>query len=242
MKNRTAGDDKMMVSSRTKFLGAGYYEKNRDTLVSLIKKHLPEGGVILDAGCGEGYYTNGIAELSRSSANDYNIIGIDASKFACDAAAKGARRTGVSDFASYAVASLSDQPIADGKIDLVVSLFSPCAYNEFARILSDGGLAIIGSAGKSHLYELKEVLYGPGNVRDNEPFIHAERAAGSGLEFLDSVNLKYETTVYGKEHIDALFSMTPYYWRTPKSGAEALLKHDELTVTVEVDYTVLIKK
>lgn len=238
MRNRSSGDDKGMVASRTKFLSAGYYENNREMLVSLVSEYLPRGGVVVDAGCGEGYYTNELALRIPNS----NVLGIDASKHACDAASKGAKRLGVSDRCTYAVASLSSQPIASGSVDVIVSLFSPCDYNEFARILKPGGKAVIGSAGRDHLYELKEILYGVGNVRENEPFLHGKRAEGSGLTLLKNEELKYKTTVFGKEDIASLFSMTPYYWRTPKSGAEALSQVEELLVRVEVDYTVLIKE
>lgn len=235
MRNRSSGDDKGMVAARTRFLSAGYYEKNRDHLISLVKKHLPTGGLAVDAGCGEGYYTNAV----NLSCPDLNVIGIDASKHACEAAAKGAKRLGCSESCAYSVASLSEMPIADGKIDLIISLFSPCDYGEFARVLAHGGKVVIGSAGPKHLTELKKILYGEENVRDNETLDHASRAEGAGLVPIDRSTVSYKTIVEGKEHLAALFSMTPYYWRTPKSGAEALAKLDSLTVTVEVDYTVL---
>lgn len=238
MRNRSSGDDKGMVLSRTRFLSSGYYENNRETLVSIVSRNLTGAGVIVDAGCGEGYYTN---ELAVRIPEAY-VIGIDASKHACDAASKGAKRLGVSDRCTYAVASLSSQPIADGSVDVIVSLFSPCDYGEFARILKPGGRVVIGSAGRDHLYELKEILYGVGNVRENEPFFPEKRALGSGLSLLEKQELKYKTNVVGKENIASLFSMTPYYWRTPKSGSQALSFVDELSVRVEVDYTVLIKE
>lgn len=240
MKNRTAGDDRGMVASRTGFLSAGYYEKNRDTLLSLIFEFMPagkQGGVIIDDGCGEGYYTNAVAKMFPEAF----VVGIDASKYACEAASKSAKRGGISN-CTYSVASLSDQPIRDGSADVIISLFSPCDYNEFVRILKPGGKVIIGSAGRDHLYELKEILYGADNVRVNEPFLHEERAKGSGLVFESRRELKYETTVCGNSDVMSLFAMTPYYWRTPKSGAEALSNVEKLSVKVEVDYTVLTVK
>lgn len=235
MRNRSSGDDKSMVTARTRFLSAGYYEKNRDHLISLVKKYAAKGGFAVDAGCGEGYYTNAV----NLACPDLNVIGIDASKHACEAAAKSAKRLGVAEKGAYSVASLSEMPISDGRIDLIISLFSPCDYGEFARVLKRGGKVIIGSAGKKHLTELKKILYGEGNARDNETLDHASRAAGSGLVFVERNTVSYKTTVEGKDALASLFLMTPYYWRTPKSGAEALARLDSLAVTVEVDYTVL---
>lgn len=235
MRNRSSGDDKGMVMARTRFLSAGYYKPNKDAIISAIDELLPKGGVVLDAGCGEGYYTNGIAEVLPG----VTVVGIDASKHATEAAAKAARRLGVTERTAYATASLAAMPFPDKSVDLILSFFSPCDYVEFARVLKDGGKVLIGSAGKSHLYELKEVLYGKGNVRDNEKFLHGERAHGSGLVFESEKTIKYRSCIAGGDHINALFSMTPYYWRTPRSGADALTLLRELNVTVEVDLTVL---
>lgn len=236
LRNRSSGDDKGMVTARTRFLSAGYYKPNKDAIISAIRELLPEGGVVLDAGCGEGYYTNGIAEALPN----VTVIGIDASKHATEAAAKAARRMGVSERTAYATASLASMPIPDKSVDLILSFFSPCDYVEFARVLKDGGKVLIGSAGKDHLYEMKEVLYGKDNVRDNEKFLHGERALGSGLFFESEKTVRYQSHINGGDHINALYSMTPYYWRTPRSGAEALALLSELNVTVEVDLTVLI--
>lgn len=235
MRNRNAGDDKGMVGARTRFLSAGYYEKNREHLISLARKYAVSGGVAVDIGCGEGYYTNAV----NFALTEMTVVGIDASKYACEAAAKGAKRLGLAGKGAYAVASLSEMPFSDGSAELLISLFAPCDYAEFARVLKHGGKVIIGSAGKKHLTELKKILYGEGNVRDNESLDHAARADGTSLQLLDRSTVRFETTVEGRDALSALFSMTPYYWRTPKSGAEALAALDCLTVTVEVDYTVL---
>lgn len=235
LRNRSSGDDKGMVTARTKFLSAGYYEKNRDHLISIVKNHAKTGGIAVDAGCGEGYYTNAV----NTFCPDFKVVGIDASKHACEAAAKQSKRLGISENVAYAVASLAEMPLANNEADLVISLFSPCDYNEFARVLKRGGKVIIGSSGEKHLTELKKILYGEDNARDNETLDHALRANGTGLELVEKSTVSYQTTVDGNEAIFELFSMTPYYWRTPKSGIEALKKLERLAVTVEVDYTVL---
>ncbi|MDE7139068.1 MAG: methyltransferase, partial [Ruminococcus sp.] len=65
------GDNKLMVQARHDFLEKDYYSPLRDTICEKVKS-----GVILDAGCGEGYYTAGISEKLGSS----EIYGIDISK------------------------------------------------------------------------------------------------------------------------------------------------------------------
>ncbi|MBP3381662.1 MAG: methyltransferase, partial [Clostridia bacterium] len=47
------GDDKLMVASRSDFLNKGFYAPLRDAIAA----HIGKGHTVLDAGCGEGYYT-----------------------------------------------------------------------------------------------------------------------------------------------------------------------------------------
>ena len=80
------GDSKEAVRARSSFLRSGYYAPAAEAMASLVKEITPAGGLVLDAGCGEGYYSNRITE------EGFPVLGVDLSKFAADAAAKTARR------------------------------------------------------------------------------------------------------------------------------------------------------
>ena len=54
------GDNKEMVLARRAFLSGGYYEPLAKRLASLVLKFTASGGALLDAGAGEGYYTDTI--------------------------------------------------------------------------------------------------------------------------------------------------------------------------------------
>ena len=69
------GDDALMVKARREFLGKGYYSQLREGLCNSIKNVLPSNPVIIDVGCGEGYYTSEIAQCNNPS-----VFGIDISK------------------------------------------------------------------------------------------------------------------------------------------------------------------
>ena len=56
------GDDKRMVCARSAFLAGGYYDPMRQELIRQAMVEARPGMTVLDAGCGEGYYT---AELVR---------------------------------------------------------------------------------------------------------------------------------------------------------------------------------
>ena len=56
-KSKRHGDDKRMVAARTAFLDAGYYAPLRDAVAAAAAEFTAGDADVLDAGCGEGYYT-----------------------------------------------------------------------------------------------------------------------------------------------------------------------------------------
>ena len=79
------GDDREMVAARTKFLDGGWYEPLRDRLCELSERNSGAGSVLLDAGCGEGYYTAALSDsISRRGGQ---TLGVDLSKAAVRRAA-----------------------------------------------------------------------------------------------------------------------------------------------------------
>lgn len=65
MHAKVPGDTKQMVDARRRFLALGHYDAFRDALCRLTAEHLPQGGAVLDAGCGEGFYTSALAQVAR---------------------------------------------------------------------------------------------------------------------------------------------------------------------------------
>ena len=61
------GDNKLMVSSSRDFLDKGYYEPLREAIVKMCREFTATGDIIVDCGCGEGYYTSKIAEVRSGS-------------------------------------------------------------------------------------------------------------------------------------------------------------------------------
>jgi 23S rRNA (guanine745-N1)-methyltransferase len=147
------GDAKEAVAARSQFLGKGYYGAALQALIELSAKHIG-GGLILDAGCGEGYYTGGVAKALGEAAQ---LCGFDLSKDAVMTAAKAAKRDGLT--AAYAVASVFELPVRDGCADGVLNIFAPCAEGEYCRVLKDGGVLIVVGAGEKHLLGLKRAIY-----------------------------------------------------------------------------------
>ena len=212
------GDLKDAVAARRAFLDAGYYQKLSDAINELLAD-IPSASV-LDAGCGEGYYTNRMAE-GRA------VLGVDLSRAGIDAAAKRAKQT--QNGAGFAVASIFELPVGDASLDAITNIFAPCAEAEFCRALKSGGHLLLVGAGERHLMGLKQQIYA-------DAYANAGRAdLPQGMELVDRRRVHETITVKGREMIEALFSMTPYYWRTSKADHAKLADLDSLTTEVDID-------
>lgn len=74
------GDDREMAAARRDFLSKGYYNPLLNTLCSIILAHTSPEPVILDAGCGEGYYTAGIHHALLEAGRRPQMAGTDISQ------------------------------------------------------------------------------------------------------------------------------------------------------------------
>lgn len=52
------GDDRLMINARRDFLSKGFYEPLREAVYEALSADFPRGGTLLDAGCGECWYTS----------------------------------------------------------------------------------------------------------------------------------------------------------------------------------------
>ena len=210
------GDDKAMIAARTAFLDGDYYAPLRETICAVVSAHGGQNPKILDVGCGEGYYTQGLSQLPGAQ-----IAGVDLSKAGLK---KAARRVKEGEFA---VASVYHLPVADRAVDVVVDCFAPLAVEEYRRVLRPGGLFVYVVPAPLHLMEMKAVLY-------DTPYPNPEEQVEyEGFSYVEVVPVTTTFTLEGQPHIQALFGMTPYAWKTPKAGVERLGQLDTLTVTAD---------
>ena len=227
--SKMPGDDKGMAAARSAFLNEGYYAPLRDALCRLSVALTGETCSLLDTGCGEGYYTAGIYRALCDAGKNVTMAGTDISKFILKRAAKREKAI------EFAVASSYHLPVCDTSIDLLINCFSPLALEEFLRVLKPGGRFLYVVPSERHLWQLKEVLYDV--PRPNE----VKLTPYEGFRYLEVSEVRDTITVRGQEHIHALFQMTPYYWKTPKSGAERLAQLDTLTTEIAFDIHVYEK-
>ena len=224
----TGGDDKKAVRSRTEFLNLGYYQPIADKVCEILS-NLNDECAIVDAGCGEGYYTNRMAELTGAQ-----TYGFDLSKEAIISASKSAKRQGVGNVI-FGVGGIYELPVANESADAITNIFAPCAESEFSRVLKQEGVLVVVTAGKNHLYGLKNAIYD--TVYTNE-----ERAdMPQNMILAEKHNLLYKIKLDSPESIRNLFSMTPYSYRTSEKDMNKLLALTSLETEVEVDIFVYRK-
>lgn len=220
----TPGDDKGMAAARREFLSKGYYKPLLDTLCREILARAGASPAVLDTGCGEGYYTAGVYRALLDAGKAPRMAGTDISKAILRYAAK--REKGV----EFAVASSYHLPVADETVDILLNCFSPLALEEFRRVLRPGGTFLYVVPAADHLWELKEVLY-------DRPYPNEEKETPyEGFAYASILPVDTRFSLENQADIHALFQMTPYYWKTPKAGAERLaaLEHLDCRATFRV--------
>ncbi len=218
------GDDKLMVRARRDFLSSGFYEQLRATLVNTFNANV-KNGVVVDVGCGEGYYSSAICENSNIS-----FYGIDISKDALRYASS------VVPNGEFAVASAFNLPFNTSSVDCLLSVFAPSAYEEFHRVLVDNGFLIKAVPLEDHLWGLKCALY-------SEPYKNKEEIRNDDLfELVSFEELKYEINLTSSQDIENLFKMTPYYYKTSRDDAQKLLEKTNLSTTVHFGVEVYRKR
>ncbi len=213
------GDDRLMVIARSDFLEKGYYAPVREALCHALAAHARPEMRVLDAGCGEGWYTAYFAHRLAEYAPI--VAGVDISK---DALRQAAKRG----LTELAVASTAKLPVASASCHAVLNIFSPPELKEFHRVLTEDGVLIRALPMENHLLGLKQAVYdhallNPTPVTDIE-----------GFTLLAATPVRYTVTLHSSEDIWNLFTMTPYYYKTGRADQEKLKVLEELTTEVEI--------
>ena len=172
--------------------------------------------VLLDAGCGEGYYTQYLDSLPH-----VRCCGIDISKDALIYASKRLKNT------SLAAASVYHMPFAPSTFDIITSVFAPFDINEYSRVLKKNGRIYMVIPDENHLFELKSAIYDTPYKNQLSPF------KLEGLELLSEKRISYRISLESQDDIQSLFKMTPYYYRTSPQNRARLDTLSSLETSVE---------
>jgi 23S rRNA (guanine745-N1)-methyltransferase len=171
-KSSAAGDAAGAVEARRRWLERGFFSGLVATLRGVLDDlRLPDGALILDAGCGEGTMTVAVA-----LAPGREVCGVDLSVGAIRLAARSAPQ------ATWIVANADRRlPVAEACADLVLSIFGRRNPREFARVLRPGGRVVAVVPGPDDLSELREATQGAAELRDRVPGVVSEMAGAFRL-------------------------------------------------------------
>lgn len=215
------GDDKLMVRARRDFLDKGYYRCLLEALCREAEPHIADGAVLLDAGCGECWYSSGLKDHLAAKGVETRLLGVDISKDALIIASK--RRKDM----ELAVASVFQLPVGDTQVDVALNFFAPCNAQELARVLKPGGLLIRAVPLDRHLYGLKEQLYA-------EPYLNKPADPElEGLRLIKNLELRENMTITDPQDIQNLFKMTPYYYKTSAADQQRFSQLPRLDTEIE---------
>lgn len=135
--------DKAMLTSRRRVLQSAIYAP----LIQKIQALVPnEAKWLLDAGCGEGTYMEKLAPAQA--------LGVDLSKEGIQLATDY-----TDDMHGFMVGDLTNLPLHDHVLNVILNIFSPAQYQEFKRILKQDGIVIKVIPEANYLKELRTLWY-----------------------------------------------------------------------------------
>ena len=214
------GDSKEAARFRRDFLNKGYYAALRDRLTALVaeRKQARFGNgpaALLDVCCGEGYYTSALGQIPG-----LEVWGFDLAREMVRLAAKrGGGR--------YFVANLARIPVRGGSFDFAALLFAPFQEKELLRILKPGGRLLLVVPGRRHLYGLKQAVY-------DRPYENDEALPETAvLRLSGTERVSDRITLASQADIQAVFRMTPYYYRTSPGDRAKLDLYASLDTEIE---------
>jgi len=241
-KSKNPGDTQDMVKARSAFLNHEYYRPVSQAFIALAARYArtakpnDSAYAYVDIACGEGYYTsavhNALCDVVRAH-HSVETYGLDISTPAIKAAAK--RNTEI----TWLVASAYQLPLPSKAIDFASCLFCRLDYEEVLRILKTEGICIVATTGPNHLIELRELIY---DKLKSDPVPLSEHSdLSTELQIIAQENIKNSVIINSSEMINNLLLMTPHYWRSTLSAHQKIAKLQQLTVTIDIAFTVLKK-
>jgi 23S rRNA (guanine745-N1)-methyltransferase len=253
-KSNAPGDSSDSILARKRFLAADYYQPLQDLLCEQIQSILPQDGVRknkesvtwLDIGCGEGYYTEAIAQTKGID----RLIAADISKPAVlevAKASKAAKRLWLeadklddSKATIYPiVTSAAHLPLSNNSLMGISSIFSPILPTAFNDVLQQGGYVVIAKPDISHLASVREALFDEVREHNSDKFL---TELAPFFDLLETHKVSTELSL-SEQALADLLTMTPYAYRAQPDKRRALLaKAAAASFNTEARFVVYILK
>ncbi len=244
-KSKAPGDSQASIEARKRFLNAGHYEPLQVLIGQQMQQLLAKDKPVaeqnkkpvtwLDIGCGEGYYTQPMAQMG-SEVLDI-LIAADISKPAVVELAKVSKVAGQLWYQQQAVAiatnretnkttaiyplvtSAAHLPLRPRSVTGISSIFSPILPKAFAEVLIDEGYLIIAKPDGGHLASMRDALFDSVREHDSDKFL---QELSPYFKLLDTHHVSAELSLSAEALAD-LMTMTPYAYRARNEKRQALL-------------------
>ncbi len=231
------GDTKEMLLARRAFLERGHYQPLATAIATLLYDYLKADGDLpyinmLDAGCGEGYYLSQLQyTLGQQLPNAHiDYIGLDIAKEAMRMAAK--RYKGI----HFLVANLKEHLVfANDAFHILLNIFAPRNIEEFARITTFGGMALVVIPAPQHLRQLREQL-GLLSIEEHKQE-HVIGQFASHFTYMRATSVSSSLHLNNQEILQAVM-MTPNYWHLSDEIKSRMSTMNE--IETEIAFTCLL--
>lgn len=215
--------DKQLFENRNKVFGMGFFESVLNEIAQYVNVvfYTQKRLALLDAGCGEGYYSREIYK-SYDKETSVDLFALDISKLAVKKAASRA------DNIKWLVADVGNIPLKDHSMDVLINVLTPANYAEFARVLKKDALLLKLIPGVEYLKELKEYAPRKNTYTEERVLKHMEEYA----EITDKITIR-QTFKINAQQAEAITKMTPLM----KNADYSLIPYDkisEITINMEL--------
>lgn len=256
-KSKAPGDSQASIEARKRFLNAGHYKALQTLIVQQMQALLTQKEIIaeqekipihwLDIGCGEGYYTQAMAQMGSGIID--TLIAADISKPALVELAKVSKAadnlwyqqnkaTSDKPTAVYPlVTSAAHLPLRAHSMNGISSIFSPILPKAFTEVLVDDGYLIIAKPDAGHLASMREALFDDVREHDSDKFL---QELSPEFTLIKTCHISTEITLSANDLAD-LMTMTPYAYRAKSEKRQALLASVEKeTFSTEAKFVVYV--
>ncbi|TVQ70748.1 MAG: methyltransferase domain-containing protein [Oceanospirillales bacterium] len=241
-RSKAPGDNDEMVQARHNFLSLGHYQPIataiQECITKLVTEKLavevaqPQYPLVLDLGCGEGYYTQQIHQALTSISKDAQCVGLDISKPAILHASKQHKQI------TWLVATGADIPLMSESVDIATLIFARLLPEPTAQVLKPGGYFLVVWPGPDHLRELREQIYT--DVRDSD--LNPDEQLLPLFETINTQTCRFRFKLNDGDAISNLLMMTPHGQRLSQAAKETIVALEQLEIQADIRLSLYRKR
>ena len=231
--SKQPGDSRAMVQARQRVLDSGLFGGVADVVSDCVMHGLDgqDGNhrLIVDAGCGDGYYLCHMQRRidKRAPSSPTKFLCLDISKDAIVAAARRGKGLDV----GWVVATNKCFPVVHGEVGVIVCGFGFPVWEHWAAIQISGQRVVTFDPCAKHLIELREHIYPSVEMKSSEP---SAQAKSCGYKLGNEQRVQYTVDKVDRTQVMDVLEMTPHGRRLSEEARQRIQAVDALALTVDI--------